>query len=72
MSEERTIIRGPNGEVWQEPPPNSPVQAKPGWMTRQQMTAKLSVVTGAPPHDVRARTGRNGKKLPLRLLQHRL
>jgi hypothetical protein len=33
MSEERTIVRGPNGEVWQEPPPNSPVQAKPGWLT---------------------------------------
>jgi hypothetical protein len=34
---EQIIIRGPNGEVWQEPPPNSPVQAKPGWLTRLQM-----------------------------------
>jgi hypothetical protein len=23
---------GPNGETWQEPPPNSPVQAKPGYI----------------------------------------
>jgi hypothetical protein len=37
MSEERTIIRGPNGETWQEPPPNSPVQMKPGWLTKMQM-----------------------------------
>jgi hypothetical protein len=28
MTEERII--GPNGETWQEPPPNSPVQMKPG------------------------------------------
>ena len=39
MSEERTIVRGPNGEVWQEPPPNSPVQAKPGWLLKLQMDA---------------------------------
>ena len=39
MSEERTIIRGPNGEVWQEPPPNLPPVAKPGWLTKQQMDA---------------------------------
>jgi hypothetical protein len=39
MSEELTIVRGPNGEVWEPPPPNSPVQMKPGWLTRQQMDA---------------------------------
>jgi hypothetical protein len=39
MSEELTIVRGPNGEVWQEPRPNSPVQAKPGWLTKMQMDA---------------------------------
>jgi hypothetical protein len=32
-----TIIRGPNGEVWQEAPPNSPVRAKPDWLLKQQM-----------------------------------
>jgi hypothetical protein len=28
---------GPNGEVWEPPPPNSPVQMKPGWLTKMQM-----------------------------------
>jgi hypothetical protein len=37
MSEERIV--GPNGEVWEPPPPNSPVQMKPGWLTRMQMDA---------------------------------
>jgi hypothetical protein len=30
------VWHGPNGETWQEPPPNSPVQAKPGWLTKMQ------------------------------------
>jgi hypothetical protein len=37
MSEERTIIRGPSGEVWVPPPANSPPVAKPGWLTKMQM-----------------------------------
>jgi hypothetical protein len=30
---------GPNGEVWEPPPPNSPPVAKPGWLTKLQMDA---------------------------------
>jgi hypothetical protein len=32
-----TIIRGPNGEVWESPLPNSPPVAKPGWLAKMQM-----------------------------------
>ena len=39
MSKKRAIIRGPNGEVWQEPLPNSPARARPGWLTKMQMDA---------------------------------
>jgi hypothetical protein len=37
LSEDRTIIRGPDGQTWQEAPPNSPVRAKPDWLLKQQM-----------------------------------
>jgi hypothetical protein len=30
------VWTGPNGETWEEPRPNSPVQAKPGWLTKLQ------------------------------------
>jgi hypothetical protein len=30
-------VIGPNGEVWDPPAPNSPVVAKPGWLTKMQM-----------------------------------
>jgi hypothetical protein len=33
------VWHGPNGETWQEPPLNSPVQAKPGWLTKQLQDA---------------------------------
>jgi hypothetical protein len=32
-------VYGPDGQYWDLPPPNSPAQAKPGWLTKQQMDA---------------------------------
>jgi hypothetical protein len=31
------LVHGPNGEVWEPPPPNSPVRAKPDWLLKLQM-----------------------------------
>jgi hypothetical protein len=30
-------VYGPDGQYWDPPPPNSPVVAKPGWLTKQLM-----------------------------------